>query len=160
MITTEVRNNFPTCTATTSSSSLTSSSLNFPIPREQRQKGDDTGFQRNMKNKQVTCSPSFNSSIYASLSCKHPLGTQEYKRQGVGSSSSIFWVQHHFSPFRSAVEDLGKRLRTRKKGSMRRLDIIKKNSLQATLNCVECLRNSKGLATSFHSLLSRYLFCD
>lgn len=88
-ITTEGRNKVLTCTATASSSHLTSS-LNFAILREQRRKGGATGFQQNVENEQVTCSPSFNNFIYASLTYKHHLGMQDCKRHAVGSSSSIF----------------------------------------------------------------------
>lgn len=77
-----------THTATTSSS-LTSLSLNFAILRGQRWKGATTGLQQNMKNKEVTCSPGFNNFIYASLTYKPSLRTQDYKMQGMGSSSFL-----------------------------------------------------------------------
>lgn len=100
--------------------------------------------------KHVTYSPSFDNCIYTSVTHNYPLGTQDY--QDIGSiEQHLLWELVMGPDFRSAAGDAGKRLRTAEKGSRAGLDIIKKNSLQATLDCVECLRNSKGLATSSHT---------
>lgn len=101
--------------------------FDFPILKEQRQKGGATGFQQNME-KHITYSPSFDNYIYTSVTHNYPVETQDY--QDVGSiEQHLLWELVLGPDFRSAAGDAGKRLRTAEKGSKTGLDIIKKNSL-------------------------------